>query len=365
MSANKYLEYGIDELKSIISELQAQSPINTNELIAARNALSEKMFDSGTEPQEEQVQKYEFINQFDFDSYAGTGSDILNNLVQMLLNKVRSQSTLQVAEMDVKLREKDESISGYEAQISNLSYQNKSLQETVSELSDYKLNNEDYKSRFEAATAKLDEQEHEIERLKRRESDLQQQLANAPAPTARQPIDITADTDINALIAQANDLKNKRAAEEEANWKASRIKVTNIRWEDSIRQINYLAELVEGPEAGNTITFNRLEKGKYLEVTADEASRFRAESMAASQEVTVESVPLVTTEITNVEQFREEENTVRQLEGLDTPLANEVVQQTIEERVEQVEREQAMMHIWLQSVDAALKNAGIQVPEVA
>lgn len=344
MSANKYLEYGIDELESIISELQAQSPINTNELIAARNALSEKRYDAGTpEPQPEQVKRYEFIEKIDFDEYDKTESGLLNSIVQSLLNALRSQYELQLAEKDAQFSEQLDTINGQDSIITNLNYQNKSLQETVSELSNYKLNNEDYKARFEASTAKMNEYEQEIERLKRRESELQQQLANAPAPTVRQPIDITADTDINALIAQAKEKKAQKAAEEEAARKASLTKVTNLRWEDPYNRKNYLAELVtDGPEgnAGKTITINYLYLGKYVEVSAEEAERFRAEAAAASQEAIVESSPLVETpEIVTVEQFREED-TVRHDEGMDASPVGEVASEklTIEQRVQALER---------------------------
>lgn len=342
---NKYLELtdgqliglGYRELLEAKKELESAEKLDVDKYNIVVNALAEKAPEQSDA--EIKLPEYEFIDQIDFDAVAKTGTNLLNNIVQSFLNKVRSQSALQSAEKDAQLREKDEIIDGNEAQITNLSYQNKSLQETVSELSNYKLNNEDYKTRFEAAASKMNEYEQEIERLKRRESELQQQIANAPAPTARQPIDITADTDINALIAQANELKNKRAAEEEENWKASRIKVTNIRWEDSLRQINYLAERVD---TGETISFNRLEKGKYMEVSAEEAERFRAEAAAASQTPIVESSPLVTEvpEIPVVEQFREED-TVRYDVTLDPSAIGEALpaprNETLEEAFRRIE----------------------------
>lgn len=118
----------------------------------------------------------------------------------------------------------------------------------------------------------------------------------------------------------------------------SRIKVTNIRWADEIKQREYMAELAS---TGETITFNRLEKGKYLEVSQEEASRFRAEQAQSAAEAaptvedTVPSTPLVTGEITPPElPFREE---VGPVEGLDTSAAGEVAQPTLEEAFRRIE----------------------------
>jgi hypothetical protein len=141
-------------------------------------------------------------------------------------------------------------------------------------------------------------------------------------------------------------------------WKASRIKVTNIRWTDSLRKIDYAAELVGDYEGigqdGQTITFNRLEKGKYLEVTVEEANRFRAEAaeaLATSQANTIQDSPLVETpEIVTVEQFREED-TVRHDEGLDTSSVGEVAPQTLEEAFRRIEALEA--RVFEKSVGAA------------
>lgn len=338
MTDVQLMQLGYEELQEAKRAFENTEEFDINKYNIVVNAMAEKATE---QPHiENAAPAYEFINKIDFDAYAGTGSNILNSIVQGLLNKVRSQSALQSAEKDAQLREKDEIIDGNEAQITNLTYQNKSLQETVSELSTYKLNNDDYKARFEATIARMNEmeQEHaqelqlknnEIERYKRREFELQQQLANAPAPTVRQVIDITSEDEINALIEKAKKDKEAKRREEEAAKQAAKPKITNKRWEDEIRQQFYLAELVEDCDAGaagTTIKFNRLNENLYRVVSAVEAERFRAEAAAASQTPIVESSPLVTEvpEIPVVEQFRTDEGEVRHDEGVDTSPVGEV-----------------------------------------
>jgi hypothetical protein len=325
-----------EELQEAKRAFENSEEFDINKYNIVVNALAEKA------PEEAAAQETvtaSFVQDigFDFDANAGTG--MLNQIAALMFKKVSTGYELQI-------RQHEDTIKGLEETVTNLNFQNKNLQETNANLGQYKLENEDYKHRFEAAAAQLAEHEQEIARLKRRESELQQQLVNAPAPTARQVIDITADTDINALIAQAKEKKAQKAAEEEAARKASLTKVTNLRWEDPYNRKNYLAELVtDGPEgnAGQTITINYLYLGKYVEVSAEEAERFRAEAAAASQETVVESIPLVETpEIVTVEQFREEpdafiEGSIRYYEGMDASTVGEVAPKSLEERVKAIE----------------------------
>lgn len=129
----------------------------------------------------------------------------------------------------------------------------------------------------------------------------------------------------------------RRAAEE---WKNSRIKVTNIRWSDPIKQREYNAELVSN---GETITFNRLEKGKYLEVSADEAERFRAEAAKQTDAAveTVHDIPLVeevvAPVIAEVHQFPEETGLIV-VEGHEVADIEQGVQLPTEERISKLEK---------------------------
>lgn len=136
---------------------------------------------------------------------------------------------------------------------------------------------------------------------------------------------------------QIDQTEQMRLAQEA--WKASRIKVTNIRWEDELKKTHYLAEDMQG----DTIRFGRLEKGKYMEVSEEEVQRFRAEAAAAIQESTHEPVALVETpEIVTVQQFRPDEGPVRHDEGMDTSAVGEVAP---EEHVTRGEFEARMQNV--------------------
>ena len=332
-----------EELQEAKQALEGAENLDVNKYNIVVNALAEK---APEEAAAQETAAANFVQEigFDFDAYAGTGK--LNQIASLMFKKITSG-------YELKLRQRDDITKGLEETVTNLTFQNKSLQETNASLGQYKLENEDYKQRFTAAEAKMSEYEleisrrdQEIERLKRRESELQQQIANAPAPTARQIVDISDDDALKQLIAQASELKAKKAEEAEAARKAALTKVTNLRWEDPYNRKNYLAELVtDGPEGkeGKTITINYLYLGKYVEVSAEEAERFRAEAAAASQTPIVESIPLVETpEIVTVEQFREEpdafiEGSIRYYEGMDASTVGEVAPKSLEERVKAIE----------------------------
>lgn len=243
---------------------------------------------------------FEFIAKFNFDEYAGIEGNMLNSIVQNFLNKKAEVVAEQYAERIAQL---ETELAGETETRINLEYQNRQHQGNIQLLSEsnlalteeknrYKAEFEDYKSRFEAAAAALNEKDAEIERLKHREADLQEQIARMPAPTTRQIVDITADNiDVDALIRQANERKAQKAREEEEARKAKLIKVRNIRWDEPSRDYK-LAELVlDGPtgvddqvgKADQTIRFHCWNIGKYLEVSADDAARFRAEQAATLQ----------------------------------------------------------------------------------
>lgn len=142
---------------------------------------------------------------------------------------------------------------------------------------------------------------------------------------------LRAEIAVGAKGAVQIDRSEQLKAEKEA-FLASRIKVTGIRWEDELKKTHYLAEDMDG----NTIRFGRLEKGKYLEVSEEDAARFRDEreaaatvesSIADAENDTVPCAPLVTGEITPPEMdFRQE--ALGPVEGLDTAPAGEVVSET-------------------------------------
>lgn len=118
--------------------------------------------------------------------------------------------------------------------------------------------NEALKTRDNAA-AQLAEAQTEIQRLESHNTDLRQQLEFG----ARGMIKIINQED---HARELDELKQKIMD--------SKIRVTNMRYKDEIRKNLFVAELAT---TGETIEFPWTEKGKYLEVDAEEAARFRQE----------------------------------------------------------------------------------------
>ncbi|UVI31201.1 hypothetical protein [Paenibacillus spongiae] len=81
----------------------------------------------------------------------------------------------------------------------------------------------------------------------------------------------------NAIRTISEEEIQKAKEEAERKWRDSRIKVTGIRAVEGDNSGRFLqAELL----TGENVKFSFLEKGKYLEVSAEEAERFRAEQEA-------------------------------------------------------------------------------------
>jgi len=117
----------------------------------------------------------------------------------------------------------------------------------------------DLEAKRDAAAAQIDELQSDITRLKADNDNLRKQLEDSAKPK-----ETTEDA--------------KAALE---RWKNSRPAITDLRWKDDSRKTTYLATLVE---TGEQIEFGYLEKGKYRELTEEEASRFRDEQAASEAE---------------------------------------------------------------------------------
>ncbi|MGR6546283.1 hypothetical protein [Paenibacillus tundrae] len=126
----------------------------------------------------------------------------------------------------------------------------------VTEIRDVRMDLEDITSKRDAAVTQLEEARTEIARLNGHVDDLRQQVAIG-APAAVKVID-TGD----AMAAW----KEQKKREEE-----SKPAIYDLEWTDNKRS-TYTAKLAETDEV---ITFNYLEKGKYREVSAEEAPQFR------------------------------------------------------------------------------------------
>jgi hypothetical protein len=118
----------------------------------------------------------------------------------------------------------------------------------------------DLTAKHEAAANLLEEEKEEKLRLKADNENLRNQLENIAKPK---------DTNVNY-----------DAAEAQERLRASRIPIYDVKPLDNLGK-RFSAKLVE---TGEPIEFGYLEKGKYREVTDEEASRFRAEQAASENE---------------------------------------------------------------------------------
>lgn len=366
--AQNYMFMPLEELKLLSyeqlleakTEVESIDPLDVNRYNIIVNTLAEKtpqlaatVVSSGEIVVERTP--FEFIQKIDFDKHCEMPG--INRIVQLMLdNKAKSLA----AEYEERINKLESELAGETEVRINLEYQNKKLLgdnqllgesnlTLTTEKNRYKDEAEDYKKRFEAAANALVEKDAEIDRLKHRESDLQEQIARMPAPTARPIIDITADEDLDALIRQANERKAEEQRKKEEERLAKRPKITNKRWENEIRQQWHLAELVgDYPigKNGETIRFNRLDENLYVEVSNEEARFLREQAANAAAEVAVtteevQHIPLVEAPVVPavepVEQFRTEEAEAV-LPGSDhDTVPGTVAEQTLEEAFRRIE----------------------------
>ncbi|WP_194843060.1 hypothetical protein [Paenibacillus polymyxa] len=192
----------------------------------------------------------------------------------------------------------DELQREYEEQIAKLISENNEISDKLAqsktELSNAKLEIEDISAKRDAAAAELASAKAEIERLNDHVQDLRTEIAiGAKAATK------VVDTNLNTNLAEAMEkLKSTRPA------------IYDVQPLDN-RGANYKAKLAETDEE---ITFNYLEKGKYREVTAQEAEQFRRaaeESKRANEDLAQpgESVDTAGTVVELPSQFQTEEDT--------------------------------------------------------
>ncbi|KOS03963.1 hypothetical protein [Paenibacillus polymyxa] len=147
----------------------------------------------------------------------------------------------------------------YEEQIAKLIAENNEMSDKLSqaktELSNAKLEIEDITTKRDAAASELATAKTEIERLNDHLQDLRTEIAIGAKAATR-----VANTNLETnLVAEMEKFKQSRPA------------IYDVQPLDN-RGANFKAKLAETDEE---ITFNYLEKGKYREVTAEEADQFR------------------------------------------------------------------------------------------
>lgn len=185
--------------------------------------------------------------------------------VQQFLDE-RAQANIQErADLKAKYRNEVQTLtddnSAKAKQVEDLTYRLNAAETKVSDLTSdnvqLKIERDDYMSKLHHAADQLDEAKKEIARLNSEIDDLRIEKA-------------VGARDAYKVISTGEQIAKALEA-----FKNSRVKVTNMRWEDELRKTHYLAEKAD---SGETIRFSHLEKGKYLEVSQEEAARFRAEA---------------------------------------------------------------------------------------
>jgi chromosome segregation ATPase len=216
----------------------------------------------------------------------------------------------------------DELQKEYEEQIAKLIAENNEMSDKLAqaktELSNAKLEIEDITAKRDAAASELTSAKAEIERLNDHVQDLRTEIAIG-AKAATRIVNTNLETNL---------------AEEMEKFKQSRPAIYDVQPLDN-RGANFKARLAETDEE---ITFNHLEKGKYREVTAEEADQFRRaaeESKRANEDLAqpggVEKADIV--ELPT--QFQTEEDTANGVaEG---NMGGQVATKTIEERLTALE----------------------------
>jgi hypothetical protein len=153
------------------------------------------------------------------------------------------------------------------------------------------LEKDDLSEKRDAAAQQLLEAQAEIARLNSHVDDLRIEIANGSA-NAHNVIDITSDAELEAAAQRLKAKKEQAAAEKKAAEEAARVRIYGVEQLDGTGA-QFGAYKAENDEY---ITFGWLERNKYVELSDEEAARFRAELEAAKQSE-LESVPEVAEEL--------------------------------------------------------------------
>lgn len=218
-----------------------------------------------------------------------------------------------------ELQKKDKEISMLTADVESLQqqsglqqqqydelYENYTLVRT--ELNNERIGREEAELKRDAAATQLDEAKREIERLNSHIDDLRAEIA-VGAPAATKIVQTNVNTNMAELVQQFN---------------ASKPAIYDVEALDN-KQSRYRAKLAS---TGEEIEFGYLEKGKYREVTAEEAEVFRTEAKHAEEDTALDAGQ--ETGVT----FQEESTIDSVVEG---DANGEVATKTVEERLQALE----------------------------
>jgi chromosome segregation ATPase len=125
--------------------------------------------------------------------------------------------------------------------------------------------------------------------------------------------------------------------------------IYDLEWTDTIKRTHYTAKKAETGEQMEP--FSRLTLGLYRVLEGEELERFRAEYAAAEMDRLAQEAHNVV--VPDLQFPGQEEGSTGGLAGY--AIANEVVEKTNEERIEQLEREMSMMHDWVRGISEQIR----------
>ncbi|ASS66226.1 hypothetical protein [Paenibacillus sp. RUD330] len=310
----------VAELEAQIAETQARIDAENNKQVEVAVATAQESI-------------YNLFDRLDFDGNVVRLRDIMVNeqAYQML------SVTLQQAFGDLAERGEKNALALKESYANEIADKDRRIQSLLEEISVIGTENgkldlelQDMTSKRDAAVRALEDKDAQIDQL-------QDQLSEAKADVERLEKDVQALRD--AATAKAPVIKTTEDIKQETL--DSLIPVTNIRWKENSKNTTYQAE---DAKTGDTIEFSWLAKGKYREVTAEEAAQFRSEaehapeSNGAGQEAPVPASPpldLNPPELQFPPAVPDEDTTGGLAEG---DAGGTVAEKTLEERVAALEK---------------------------
>lgn len=247
--------------------------------------------------------------------------DAANILRSGLQATSKSQAQKFLDEMNIQKTVYEIQLNNNKAMIDHLIEDRDGLQSANAQL---QLEKDDVTEKRDAAAQQLLEAQQEIARLNSHVDDLRKEIA-VGASNVHNVIDITSDAELEAAAQRLKAKKEQADLEKRAAKEAARVKVYNIQ------QLDGTGAMFGANRADNDeyITYGWLERANFIELSNEEAARFRTELEAAkeSAKADMESVPEA------VEPVEVEEPTFR---GIEAPEIATVQEYTVHGEVDAV-----------------------------
>lgn len=220
MKSSTGIQQEINEIDTLIQQGASDVQLNVWEMkkvdLKKELAAAQAAEASQAEREQAQTEKVDSIvlpldfNEL-FDNTAA--NDMVIEVVKSFQNQAYADHNAEIAQINADWQEKIRAASERELQLQR---QNEEMQKNLTQSN---LDKQDAESKRDAAAKQLDEANAEIERLNGHVSDLQQQLANAPAPKVA--IEIGSTERLTELAAKAKESTADSAARALARWNST------------------------------------------------------------------------------------------------------------------------------------------------